>query len=75
MRVFVRYNSAGEIVSVSKVNVMPPDLEHPFGMLQGGESVVELPAGDEDARLDPLELHNGHQVDPRTKKLLKKQKR
>ncbi len=72
MRTFVRYNSGGDVVSVTRVEVMPKNLEQPYMDLGPGESVVELSEGSPHAKLDLLELHNEYKVDVKTKQMFKR---
>ncbi len=72
MRIFVAYNNAGEITSVSKVETMPEGLEHPYGALEEGEAVLEVPAKGELLQLEALQIHEQFKVNVARKKLVKK---
>lgn len=73
MNIFVIYNSSnGEIQSVSKMEIMPEDRE-PFGRLDEGESVIEVPATEELLKLDALDIHEHYKVDVEKKELIKKE--
>jgi hypothetical protein len=72
MRVFIVYNQNGEIISVSKVESMPEGLEHPFSMLNEGESVMEVPAKGEMLHLEALQIHEQFKVSVAKKRLVKK---
>lgn len=72
MRIFVKYNHDGEILSVSKVTVMPEDLDQPYSRLGENESVLEVPAEGDYLQLDALQLHEGYEVDIGQNKLVKK---
>ena len=54
MRLFIRHNRAGEIVSATKANVLAEDLEHPYGDLAEDDSVLEV---DPTAELEVLDSH------------------
>jgi hypothetical protein len=72
MRVFVKYNRDGEVLSVSKVEMMPQHLEQPFGTLEDGVQFIEVDAKPPATQLSALELHEGYKVDVKKKKLVKK---
>lgn len=72
MRIFVKYNSDGEILSVLKVGYMPEGLEQPYGALEGDEEVIEIPENEELARLELVQLHERYKVDIEKKELVKK---
>jgi hypothetical protein len=72
VRVFVKYNRDGQILSVCKVEVMPEEVDTPFGPLPEGEAVLEAPAGGEWERLEPLDVHAKYRVDVRRKRLVKR---
>lgn len=74
MRIFVKYNRDGEILSVSKIAVMPESLNQPYTLLGEGEAVLEVPAEEDYLRLDALKLHEGYEVDIGQEKLVKKSK-
>jgi hypothetical protein len=54
MRMFIRYQKDGQIVSVAKANVLPDGLEHPYGDLAEDEAVLGL---DPDAGVEHLQPH------------------
>lgn len=72
MRIFVKYNRAGEILSVSKTERMPDHVENPYAPLGEDESVLELPNKPEYAQAQALDLHGQYRVDVTKKKLVKK---
>lgn len=72
MRLFVRFDKTGKMISTMKVNVMDESLEHPFGFLEEAESVLEVKAP---ARFKSLQCHEiceQYLVDVKKKKLKKK---
>ena len=72
MRSFVRYNREGEILSVSRVGVMPEGLNQPYAMLGEEETVLEVSPEGEFLQLDTIQIHEGYKVDIGEKKLVKK---
>ena len=72
MRIFVIYNRKGEILSVSKVEAMPEELEQPFGIVGEDEFVLEIPAKKVLLELDTIEFHEKYKVDSEKKKLIAK---
>lgn len=72
MRIFVKYNRKGEILSVSKVEAMPEELEQPFGTESEDEFVLEVPAKKALLELDTIQLHEKYKVDSEKKKLISK---
>jgi len=71
MRVFVKYNSTGDVLSVSRVEKMPPGMQL-YAERGPDEFVMELPPDAPQAKLELIELHEGHKVDVKKKKLIKK---
>lgn len=72
MRVFVKYSSTGEVLSVSKVEQMPGHLDHPYATVSEGEGVLELPNKAEYNQTESIDLHAKYRVDVAKKKLVKK---
>lgn len=72
MKIFVTYNPKGEILSVSKVEAMPEDLEQPFGVVSEDELVLEVPVKKILLELDTTEFHEKYMVDSEKKKLIKR---
>jgi len=72
MRMFIIYKSDGEIVSVSKVEIMPENLEQPYDILGQDEAVLEIPAKGDLENLDAIQLHSQYQINVKKKKLEKK---
>lgn len=72
MKIFVKYNSDGEILSVLKVDCMPEGLEQPYGALEGDEDVIEIPENEELVRLEAVQFHERYKIDIEKKELVKK---
>ena len=72
MRIFVKYNQAGEILSVSKVDMMPAGLDHPYGLLNEHEAVLEGPNSQEFQESSAIEIHETYRVDVENVQLVKK---
>lgn len=72
MRIFVKYNSDGEILSVLKVDCMPEGLEQPYGALQGDEDVIEIPESEDLKKLEAIQFHERYKVDIEKKELINK---
>lgn len=70
MRVFIKYDQEGKIISVSKVNLMPEELENPYGDLTDKEQVLEVTETEEIAQLDAIQIHSNYRVDIQSKKLV-----
>lgn len=70
MRLFIKYDSNGEILSVAKIEFMPEEMPHPF-IDDPEANVMEVPI---DSKLEKLEcsaIHDGYMVNVETKKLKK----
>ena len=74
MRVFVHFDRQGNIVSVSKVDWMHPDLAHPHGGLNQGDEVIEIDPEEKAISLDPHEIANQYSMDVKKYKLRKRRK-
>jgi hypothetical protein len=72
MRIFIVYNNSGEIISVSKVEFMSEELEHPYVILGGGEAVMEIPAKGDILQLEALQIHEQFKVNVAKGKLVKR---
>ncbi|MGB8508493.1 MAG: hypothetical protein WCD76_08805 [Pyrinomonadaceae bacterium] len=75
MRLFVRHNSKGEILSVVKANVFDASLAHPFAEPGEGEGVLEV---EPDAGLEALDCHEigeKYAVDLKKRELKKRSSR
>ena len=72
MDVYIKYNSEGEILSVSKVDVMAEGMEHPFVLLDETEAVLKAPNRKAFREATALEIHENYQVNMATGNLVKK---
>lgn len=70
MRLFVLYDRAGTVRSAMKVEVMGQGLDHPYGLLEEGEAVLEAGVTDELERLAPREICERFAVDQQRRKLV-----
>ena len=73
MRLFVLYDREGTIRSAMKVEVMGEALDHPYGLLEDGEAVLEAKATGELGKLAPREICERFTVDPQKRKLVAKE--
>ena len=73
MRIFVKYNQAGEILSVSKMDRMPAGLDHPYGLLDENEAVLEAPNSQKLLESSAMEIHETYRVDVANETLVEKQ--
>jgi hypothetical protein len=74
VRLFIHFNQQGNIVSVSKVEFMQPDLVHPHGGLMEGDDVIEIDPEEEHISLDAHEIAEQYSVDVKKRKLRKRRK-
>ena len=73
MNIFVKYNSEGRILSVTRVNKMPEGLKHPYAVdSEEGVEVLSIEPLGQFADMEPLDIHNNFAVDVEKKKLVKK---
>jgi hypothetical protein len=72
MRTFVKFAKAGAILSVCRTEFVSPEMETPFGILQKGESAIEVADAGALEKLSLEDIHNGYKVDAAKKKLVKK---
>jgi hypothetical protein len=72
MKLFVKYNKSGEILSVSKVDIFPRIFETPFGILEKEEYATEIELTRELEKLECDEIHMDYSVDVTGKTLIKK---
>ncbi|NER28622.1 MAG: hypothetical protein F6J89_13565 [Symploca sp. SIO1C4] len=72
MKIFIKFNSEGKILSISKLRFMPEGMEHPYGILEENEDVIEVPLTEELMQIETVELHDTYQIDIETKQLVKK---
>ena len=73
MRIFVKYNQAGEILSVSKMDMMPVGLAHPYGLLDENEAVLEAPNSQRLLESSAMDIHETYRVDVEKATLVAKQ--
>lgn len=71
MRIFIMYRAGGAITSTIKVNVMAAELTHPFGHLEKGEAVLEVPATPELQALYAHQISQAYHVDVHGQRLVK----
>ena len=72
MRLFIRCDQEGKILSAMKVCVMPETLEHPYAhSSEEGEQILEIDADPAVAALDAHEVVEQYAVDTTTGKLRK----
>jgi hypothetical protein len=74
MRLFVRFDGRGKIISVGKVEFMHPGMDHPHGAVNEGEDVIEVDPSPEHMALDAHELAEQYSVDVKKRKLHKRRK-
>jgi hypothetical protein len=72
MRLFVLYDRDGTVRSAMKVELMGQGLDHPYGLLEEGEAVLEAKATAELEALAPREICERFAVDPKKRKLIAK---
>jgi len=69
MRIFVRFDEKGKIISVMKANIIAAELEHPYGELKDGETVLEVEPTPDIEALDCHEIAENYVVEARSKQL------
>ena len=72
MRMFVKYDESGNILSICKVEVFPEILEIPFGPFPAGEFATEIEITSKSEKLEYDEIHEDYKIDNKTKKLMRK---
>lgn len=72
MRTFVRYNAAGEIVSVCRTDFISQHLATPFGDIGPDEGVLDVTDRRGLAELRTEEIHDTYKVSVGTGKLTRK---
>lgn len=72
MKIFIKYNPDGNILSVSRLEVMPAELEQPFGALKEGEQCLEVSSTGEFSQMGAMQIHENYRVDVERKELVKK---
>lgn len=71
MRMFVKYDESGNILSLCNVEVFPEILETPFGNLNEGEFATEIEITSQLKKLEYDEIHEDYKIDIQTKKLMR----
>jgi hypothetical protein len=74
MRTFIQFDRKGKIRSVIRLPELPEGVEHPFGELAEGESVIELDPEAPTSYVPVAELSENWTVSPRTRKLNRKRR-
>ena len=74
MNIFVKHNSKGRSLSVTRVNRMPDGgVKHPYAVdLEEGVEVLGIEPLGQFADIEPLDIHNDFAVDVEKKTLVKK---
>lgn len=72
MRLFIQHDSKGNVISVSKVEIMDASLAHPYGGLAKEESALEVEPTSELQALDCHEISERYFVDMKKMKLKKR---
>lgn len=72
MRIYVRYEQDGRIVSVLKAAVVHESVSEPFGDLEEGQGVIELEPTPELEQLECHDVHEQFEVDVAAKQLRRK---
>lgn len=72
MRMFVKYDASGNILSFCKANIFPEIFETPFGKLNEREFAFEVEQTPELNKLECDEIHEKYIVDVKKKKLKKR---
>ena len=72
MRIFIKHDRAGEILSVCRTGFVPPNLASPFGEVGPGEGVLEVTGIQGLAELRLEDLHDSYKVSVDTGKVIEK---
>ena len=72
MRIFIHHSAKGNIISVSKVEVMHASLAHPFAGLAEGDRVLEIKPTSELEGLYCHEIYARYLVDLKNARLITK---
>lgn len=70
MRMFVKYDESGNILSICNVEVFPEILETPFGNLNEGEFATEIDITSKLEKLEYDEIIEDYKIDIQAKKLI-----
>jgi hypothetical protein len=72
LNIFVKYDSKGRILSVTRVAKMPEGVKHPYAVdLEEGVEVLAIEPLGQFADMEPLDIHNNFAVDVEKKTLVK----
>ena len=75
MRIFIKYDIGGMILSVAKVDELPVGLETPFSpIVDENVHVLEITSVAKFNDMEPIDIHNNYKVDAGKMKLVKKAK-
>lgn len=72
MKIYIKYNNDGEILSVMKAEVWPEEVETPFVMLEENEGASEVKVSKELEKLEGLEIMEAYKYDISEKSMVKK---
>ena len=72
MRLFIKSDDTGKIISTAKVDAMPDDIDQPYADLAEGEVVIEVPLTRKLKGLLCHEISEQYTMDIKQKKLKKK---
>ena len=72
MRMFVKYDKKGSILSFCKTDSFPDTYETPFDPIEPGEFVIEVKLTPSLNKLECDEIHENYVVDVEKKELIKK---
>jgi hypothetical protein len=72
MRLFIKSDNTGNIISAGKMDAMPDDIDHPYADMAQGEVVIEVPLTPKLKGLLCHEISEQYTLDIANKKLKKK---
>ena len=72
MRLLIRYDAGGDIISVARVAHITEELDHPFGETGAGGGVLEVEDTGGLAELECHDIHDRYRVDVKKQQLKKK---
>ena len=73
MRLLIKHDAKGNIVSVTRAAYMADSVAHPFGEVGEGEGVIEVEETGELAALECHDIHEGYSVDVKRQQLKRRQ--
>jgi hypothetical protein len=73
MRLLIKHDARGKILSVARVSYIADSLAHPFGETEKGVGVIEVEETDELAELECHDIHENYRVDVKQQQLAKQQ--